>query len=145
LNTETYDARVVLKDGMHFEATTRRGGEHRIALDTSPDVGGRGLGTRPYDLILVSLCGCMAMDVISILRKKQQPVSGLEVLARAERAAEHPRVFTHIWLTFVVTGQGVAPEAVERSIELAYDKYCPAAAMLKPVVPIETEYRIEEG
>jgi len=143
--SDPYDARVVLKDGMHFEATTRKGAGHTIALDTDPEVGGRGLGTRPFDLMLVSLAGCMAMDVISILRKKRQTVNGLEVRAQGTRAAEHPRVYTHIRLTFVITGQDVEPAAVERSIELAYDKYCPAAAMLKPSVPIETEYQIIEG
>ena len=87
----------------------------------------------------------MGMDVISILRKKRQEVSGLEVRVRASRAEEHPMIYTHIWVTFLVTGTQIDPDAVERAIELSMTKYCPTANLLKPVVPIETDYQIIEG
>jgi putative redox protein len=140
-----YDVRLVLKDAMHFHAATRSAPGHTIYLDSDAEFGGLDRGSRPLDLMLVSLASCTAMDVISILRKKQQVVSGMEVLVRAERATEYPKVFTHIWLTFVVTGRNVEPEAVRRSIELSMTRYCPAAAMLQQVVPIETDYRVIEA
>ncbi len=142
---QTHDIRLVLREGTHFEAATRSAPDHAVHLDSDAEFGGQDCGSRPLDLMLVSLAGCSGMDVISILRKKQQQVSGLEVLVRAERSADYPKVFTHIWLTFVVSGQAVQPEAVRRSIELSMTKYCPAAAMLQQVVPIETSYQIVEA
>jgi putative redox protein len=102
-------------------------------------------GPHPVQLFLIGLCGCTGMDVISILKKKRQPVTGLKVQATAERAEEHPKIYTEIHLEFVVTGEGVDPQAVERSIELSYTKYCPASAMLSEVAEITTSYRIEEA
>jgi len=101
-------------------------------------------GPRPMQLLLVGLCGCTGMDVISILQKKRQAFTGLKVEATAQRAEEHPRVYTRIHLEFVVTGEGVDPAAVERSIELSQTKYCPASAMLGEVAEITSSYRIVE-
>jgi putative redox protein len=84
------------------------------------------------------------MDVVSILQKKRQPFTGLQVKVSAEQAEEHPKVYTQIHLEFVVQGQGVKPQAVERAIELSQTKYCPAAAMLSKAVNITTSYRIKE-
>jgi putative redox protein len=137
-----HEANVILRDGMHFEGFAD---DFAMPLDANEDVGGQGKGARPQKLLLVSLAGCSGMDAISILRKKRQEVSGLEVRVRAERAEEHPRVYTHIWLTFVVTGKGVDPAAVERAIELSMTKYCPVAGLIQSVVPIETSYEIVEG
>ncbi|HEC21925.1 MAG TPA: OsmC family peroxiredoxin [Chloroflexi bacterium] len=141
--SELHTAQVVLQEGMHFEGYPDE--ETVIHLDAAEQFGGQGKGTRPQKLLLVSLAGCTAMDVISILRKKRQEVSGLEVRVRAERADEHPKVYTHIWLTYVVTGKNVDPAAVERSIELSMTRYCPVAGLLRDVVPIETEYEIIEA
>jgi putative redox protein len=99
-------------------------------------------GPRPVRLLLIGLCGCTGMDVFSIMKKKRQPFTGLQVKATAERAEEHPRVFTQIHLEFVVTGEEVDPGAVERAIELSYTKYCSASAMLGEVAEITTSYRI---
>jgi len=101
-------------------------------------------GPRPMQLLLVGLCGCTGMDVISILQKKRQAFTGLKVEATAQRAEEHPKVYTRIHLEFVVTGEGVDPAAVERSIELSQTKYCPASAMLGEVAEITSSYRIVE-
>lgn len=137
------EVRVALADGMHFIGFGHPQEDgFSVHMDASPDVGGEHKGMRPQSLLLVSLGGCTAMDVISILRKKRQQVSGLEVKVRAERADEHPRVYTHIWLTYVVTGKEVDPAAVERAIELSMTKYCPVAGLLQRVVPIETHYEI---
>ncbi len=102
----------------------------------------RDTGPHPVQLLLIGLCGCTGMDVTSILQKKRQPFTGLQVKATAERAEEHPRVYTTIHLEFVVTGAEVDPAAVERSIELSQTKYCPAAAMLGKAAEITTSYRI---
>jgi putative redox protein len=110
-----------------------------------PDEDREQTGPRPVNLLLIGLCGCTGMDVVSILRKKRQPFTGLQVKATAERAEEHPKIFTEIHLEFVVTGKDVDPEAVERSIELSQTKYCPASAMLGEVADITTSFRIEEA
>lgn len=144
---QPYHAKVILRDGMHFEGFTSDEDSDRIAveMDADLDVGGHGLGVRPNKLLLISLAGCMAMDVISILRKKKQDVTGLEVSVLSENAPEYPMVYTDMVVTFTVTGKGVAQEAVERAISLSYDKYCPIANLLKPVVPIHTRYEIVEA
>ena len=114
-----------------------------IVLDhVLPGEEGRETGPRPLELLLIGLAGCSAMDVVSILQKKRQPFTGLQVEVTAERADEHPRVYTHIHLEYVVTGQGVEPQAVERAIELSMVKYCSAAAMLSKAVEIATSYQI---
>lgn len=143
---EMHDVVVTLQEGMHFEASSFPHGEGcTVQLDAAETFGGEGKGSRPQSLLLVSLGGCTGMDVISILRKKRQDVTAFEVRLRAEKAAEHPKVYTHIWLTYVVTGRDIDPAAVERAIELSMEKYCPVANLLKPVVAIETEFEIVEA
>lgn len=145
--SEVNHATVVLRDGMHFEGFTSDpdGERFAIQLDADPESGGQGQGIRPVKMLLVSLAGCMAMDVVSILRKKRQAVTGFEVGISGDQAPDHPMVYTDIRLTFKVTGRAVDPAAVERAIQLSYDKYCPVANLLKPVVPIHTRYEIVEG
>ncbi len=116
-----------------------------IVLDhVLPGEEGRETGPRPMELLLIGLAGCTAMDVVSILQKKRQPFTGLEVKVTAERAADHPKVYTQIHLEFIVKGKGVDPRAVERSIELSQTKYCSASAMLGKTAEITTSYRIVE-
>jgi putative redox protein len=136
------DATLKLEKGMRFVGTADTGFE--VAMDADESVGGDNSGPRPMELILIGLCGCTAMDVISILRKKRQEVSALEVKAHAEREDAHPRIFTDIALEYIVTGRNVDPKAVERSIQLSADRYCPAQAMLGQVVNISTSYEIVE-
>lgn len=101
-------------------------------------------GPAPMELLLIGLAGCTGMDVISIMRKKRQPFTDLRVEATAERADEHPKIYTEIHLEFIVKGKGVEPEALERSIELSQTKYCSASAMLEETADISTSYRIVE-
>ncbi len=143
--SDTQEIKVLLRDQMHFEGYTGDGDDFAIPMDANESVGGQGKGSRPQKLLLVSLAGCSGMDVISILRKKRQDVTGMEVRVRGERADEHPRVYTQIWVTFVVTGKQVDAAAVERAIELSMTRYCPVAALLQEMVPIETSYEIVEG
>jgi putative redox protein len=96
------------------------------------------------ELIAIGLAGCTAMDVISILSKKRQEVSVFETLVHAERASEHPKVFTHVTIEYLLEGRNIDPAAVERAIELSAKKYCPAQAMLEKAVMIEHKYTIKE-
>jgi len=136
------DAKVTLQQRMPFTATADSG--FRLNMGAQPDVGGDDDGFRPMELLLLGLAGCTAMDVISILRKKRQHVTGFEVQTHAERAQEHPRVFTDITIKYIVEGINVDPEAVRRAIELSETKYCPAQAMLVQAVPIRHEFEIVE-
>lgn len=115
-----------------------------VRLGTDPAVGGDNDGTRPMELIAMGLAGCTAMDVISILHKKRQDVTALEVRVHAERANEHPKVFTRITIEYLVEGRNVDQVAVERAIELSETKYCPAQGMLSKLMPIESTYTITE-
>jgi putative redox protein len=96
------------------------------------------------ELILIGMAGCTAYDVLSILRKKRQDVTGLEVVARAGRAEQPPRVYTSIDVEYAVRGRGIGAKAVEDAIRLSKDKYCSASIMLGKTASISTEFRIEE-
>jgi len=115
---------------------------HWVVMDGPTELGGADSGARPLELFLLGVGGCTAMDVISILTKKRVSLDDLVVEIEAERAEEHPKVFTRVLIKFVITGNDVPEEAVQRAIELSQDKYCSAAAMLKASVPIETAYEI---
>jgi len=138
------NATVTLDKGMAFHGTADSG--FTIKMDSHPSVGGDDDGFRPMELLLVGLGGCTAMDVVSILRKKRQEVSGFEVQLHADRAKDHPHVFTTITINYVIHGAGVDPQAVERAIELSATKYCSAHAMLSQSAEITSNYEIiEEG
>jgi putative redox protein len=128
---------------MTFTGTADSG--FKVPLGTDPDVGGDEDGFRPMELIAIGLAGCTAMDVISIMQKKRQKVDAFEVRIHAERAQEHPRVFTDIEVEYIVHGENVQEEALRRSIELSETKYCPAQAMLRQAVSISTIYNIVES
>jgi putative redox protein len=127
---------------MTFSGKT--GGGFSVKMDASPAAGGDDSGFRPMQLLLVSLGGCTGMDVLSILRKKRQDVTGFEVQLDAQQADEHPRVFTHINIKYTIRGRGIRSGAVERAIELSETKYCPAQAMLAKSVAIKHTYEILE-
>lgn len=120
------------------------GGPAVIIDHARPDEDRAESGPRPMQLVLLGLCGCTGMDVVSILKKKRQPFTSLKVKATAERAEEHPRVFTEIHLEFVIKGEDVDPKAVERAIELSQTKYCSASAMLGQVAEMTTSFRVED-
>ncbi len=138
------EAKVTWKNGLSFDGWASKSG-FTMPLGTDAASGGADDGFRPMELLLVGLAGCTAMDVISILEKKRQPVSGFEVKVQAERATEHPRVFTHITLEYVVTGKGVDLAAVQRAVELSETKYCSAQAMLRQAAKIESKITLVEG
>jgi putative redox protein len=131
----------VWQGGLAFEASNSVG--LRITMD-SPLAEGPPRGPSPMQVLLMSLAGCTAMDVISILEKKRQDVTALEVSVVGNRADEHPRFYTDIEVSFVVRGRDVDPKAVARAIELSAEKYCPASANLKPTSKITHSFRIEQ-
>ena len=96
----------------------------------------------PMELLLIAVAGCTAMDVLSILQKKRYIIDGFEVTTSAERAEVHPRVFTHIVIDYMISGKRIDPQAVERAIELSKTKYCPALAMLQPIIEVDHRYAI---
>ncbi|MBL8101770.1 MAG: OsmC family protein [Anaerolineales bacterium] len=125
---------------MSFEGMGESGVVQKIDADTS--VGGENGAPRPMELLAMGLAGCTGMDVISILQKKQQPVVGFQVNLRAERAEEHPKVFTQAVIEYLVIGRGVNEAALLRSIELSAERYCPAQAMLGKAFPMRLIYKI---
>jgi putative redox protein len=137
------EATVTLVNGMQFMAETSTG--HAFIVDGAPDAGGRNTGPRPMELMAVSVVACTAMDVISILRKMQQKVTGLTVHANGDRAEDHPKRFLGLHIEFTVTGYNLAPDRVARAIELSETKYCSAIATLRPGTPITTSFTILEA
>lgn len=134
------DVSVKWHDGMRFTAYTPSGFE--LTLDADESVGGSNQGPRPLELMALSLAGCTAMDVISILKKKRQDVTDFEVKVHAGRAEDHPKVFTDLHIEYLVYGRNIDPKAVERAIELSETRYCPAQAMLSQVAPTTLDYKI---
>jgi putative redox protein len=137
------DVKASWSTGMSFTGTANSGFIVPLGADLS--VGGANDGFRPLELMAVSLAGCTAMDVISILRKKQQQITEFEVRVHAEQRSDHPHVFTQAVITYLVSGIKVNEAALVRAIELSATRYCPAQAMLSSVFPIKMEYEIFEG
>jgi putative redox protein len=136
-------ARVKLLEGMTFVAESGSG--HAVVVDSSPDVGGKNLGARPMELVLMGTGACSAIDVIHILRKARLAVTDCVVELDAERATEDPKVFTRIRFHYVITGKALTPAQVERAIKLSKDKYCSASAMMAKTAALEWDYEIREG
>src|SRR4028118_817588 len=135
-------ARVKLVDGMIFVGESGSG--HAIVMDGAPEYGGRNLGIRPMEMLLIGLGGCTGFDVVQILRKGREQVTGCEVEVTAERAETDPKVFTTIHIDYLVKGRNLAPAKVERAIELSKEKYCSASIMLGAVAEI-THTRTRSG
>ncbi len=121
----------------------RADSNHWVTMDGSPTFGGSNAGSSPKELLLMALGGCTAMDVIPILRKKRSPVDSIEIRLRGNTCEEHPQVFTDIHVEYVIHGDDVNAEDVERAIELSTTKYCSVSAMLRESVNITHSFRIE--
>jgi putative redox protein len=139
---EQLEAWAKLERGMLFDATASSG--HHVLLDAASHGGGENAGFRPMEMLLVGLAGCTGMDVISILRKKRQVVTGYEVHVRGVRADVNPMVFVEITVEHIVTGQHIQEEAVARAIELSETRYCGAGAMLGKVAHLVHTFRVLE-
>lgn len=135
-------ARVKWVEKVTFLGETDSG--HAVVMDGPPESGGRNLGPRPMEMLLLGAGGCTSFDVISILKKSRQAVSDCYVEISAERADEIPKVFTHIHMHFVVTGRQLKSQVVERAINLSAEKYCSASIMLGQTANMSHDYEIVE-
>jgi putative redox protein len=136
-------ARIKWNEQVSFIAESESG--HAIVIDGSPEHGGRNLGIRPMEAVLMGLGSCSAFDVVQILKKSRQDISDCIVELDAQRADSIPAVFTKIHMTFVLQGRDLKPKSVARAVELSVDKFCSAAAMLRPGVEIQHDWRIDEA
>ena len=131
---------VTLQEGSTFEGVAGSG--HRVTMDVAPEVGGRNLGLRPMEMVLLGLGGCTAIDVLHMLRKGRQPITDMRVELDAERADHAPKVFTRIHLHFILTGAGLDPHKIERAINLSASKYCSASMMLNKTAEMTHDFEI---
>ena len=118
------------------------GSGHALVMDGPPEHGGRNLGIRPMEMLLLGLGGCAQIDVVHILRKGRHPVSSCEVELEAERAGSEPKVFTKIHVHFVLTGVGLSEKAVARAVELSAETYCSASVMLAKTAEVTHDFEI---
>jgi putative redox protein len=143
MTTNIYSATATLDDGMSFIGRTGSG--FSLVLDSTPDAGGLERGPCPMELVLVSLAGCTGMDVIAMLRKMRQDVTGYEVRVRGdERAPDFPMVYTRITVEHVFRGRELVDATVARAVELSATRYCPVSAMLGESAEVTHTYRIEQ-
>ncbi len=121
------------------------GSGHAVVMDGPPEHGGRNLGVRPMEMLLLGMGGCAAFDVVHILKKSRQPVTDCVAELEAGRAAEEPKVFTRIHVHFIVTGAGLDQARVARAVSLSADKYCSASIMLGKTAAITHDFEIREA
>lgn len=136
-------ARIKLVEGITFIAESGSG--HGVVVDGAPDIGGKDLGARPMELVLMGTGACSAIDIVLFLRKGRQVITDCVVEMEGERAAEDPKVFTRIHFHYVVSGTKLAVSQVERAITLSKDKYCSATAMMAKTAAITFDYEIREA
>ncbi|MCE7914486.1 MAG: OsmC family protein [Nitrosomonas sp. PRO4] len=132
--------RITWKGSVSFLAESGSG--HSVLMDGAPEAGGQNLGPRPMEMMLIGLGGCTSFDVVHILKKGRQDIKDCVVEIEAERAPVNPKVFTHIHLHFIITGNNLSAQQVERAITLSSEKYCSASIMLKNTVKITHDFEI---
>lgn len=118
---------------------------HGIVMDAKPENLGEATGPRPIELVLYALGACTGMDVISIVEKQRQDVTGFELRLTSEQRGEHPKIYEHIEIEYVFTGHSLKPEGLRRAIELSEDKYCAVKGMLGPHVQVTTSFQTVEA
>lgn len=137
-------ARIKLVENVCLLASTDKSG-HGVVIDGAPEIGGRNLGVRPMEMILMGLGGCTAMDVLSILKKQRQNVTDCLIELDGLRRDEHPRIFTNIHIHFIIKGRGgLKKSLIKRAVDLSAEKYCSVSAMLAQTVNITYDYEIVE-
>ena len=129
-------------DGMLMVGKSHSG--HSITMDGPPEIGGENLGVRPMEMLLLGVAGCTMIDVVTTLNKMRQDLTNCETKLSAERAEEHPKVFTDIHIQFIVKGQDLDPKKVEKAITLSAEKYCSASIMLGKTASITHDFEIVE-
>jgi putative redox protein len=135
--------RIKWLENVAFVAESESG--HALVMDGAPEGGGRNLGPRPMETVLMGTGGCTAYDVVHILRKARAPVTDCVVQIDADRAPEDPKVFTKIHFHFTVTGRGLKAAVVERAIALSAEKYCSASIMLGKTARVTHDFELVEG
>ena|SRR3989304_585 len=135
-------ARVKWVENVCFMGESETG--HAVVLDGAPEMGGRNLGMRPMEMLLIGMGACTSFDVVTILKKARQPITDCVAEIEAERADEIPKVFTRIHVHFVVTGKGLNPSQVERAVKLSAEKYCSASIMLGKSAEVTHDFEIKE-
>ena len=121
------------------------GSGHSVVMDGAPDAGGRDLGVRPMEMLLLGMGGCTAFDVVDILRKGREPVEDVVIELSGERSEEIPKVFTRIDVKYIITGKGLNPDKVERAVHLSAEKYCSATIMMGATAEITHTIEIVEA
>lgn len=129
-------ARAKWVEGMAFMGEAGSG--HSVIMDGAPEYGGRNIGIRPMEMLLIGLAGCTGFDVVQILKKGREAVTGCEVEVEAERASEDPKVFTKIHIAYRVSGRGLSQAKAERAVTLSKEKYCSASIMLGATAEMST-------
>ena len=132
--------RVKWLDNMSFVGESGSG--HSVVMDGAPEFGGRDLGFRPMEMLLLGLGGCTAFDVVMILQKSRQSIDDCEVNIEAQRSQEIPKVFTRIHIHFVISGRGLDSDKVEKAVNLSADKYCSASEMLGKTAEMSHDFEI---
>lgn len=133
-------AKITWLNGRAFVAESGSG--HAVVIDGAPENGGRNIGVRPMEMMLMGLGGCSAFDVVMILEKSREKVTSCEVTLEAERASEDPKIFTKVKLIYTLRGENLKPAAVERAITLSHEKYCSASKMFEKTATLEHEWYI---
>ena len=134
--------RVKWLDHMSFVGESDSG--HSVVMDGAAEAGGRNLGVRPMEMLLLGLGGCTGFDVVSILHKSRQQIADCEVEIEAERAESIPKVFTRIHVHFIVSGRDLDPAKVEKAVQLSAEKYCSASRMLEKAAEITHDFEVRD-
>jgi len=133
-------AKVTYVQGLQFVGESSSG--HAIVMDSDPEVGGHNTGPKPMELLLIGIGGCSGMDVVSILKKKRQDITGIEVNVKGEEAEDYPKKYTGITLEFIVRGRNISEDAVKKAIDLSMNKYCSVKATIEGSAKVNFSYRI---
>jgi len=136
-------ARIKWVEGVSFLGETESG--HALLIDGAPEAGGRNLGPRPMETVLIGMGSCTSFDVLHILRKARQDITDCVAEISADRAESDPKVFTKIHVHFIITGKNLKPEQVERAIRLSAEKYCSASIMIGKTAEITHDFEVREG
>lgn len=136
-------AKISWVEGALFVAESGTG--HTFTMDGAEDVGGRDLAARPMEVLLMGMGGCTAIDVVSMLKKQRQDITGVEVAMTAERATDYPKVYVEVKLTYTVRGKNLNRALVERAVTLSDEKYCSATAMFKKTAKVTHQIVLVEA
>jgi putative redox protein len=139
---KTVNATVKMVDGMQLMGRADSG--HPVIIDADLQVGGKDQGPRPMELVLMALGSCTSMDVISLLKKMRESLTGLEVTLSGKRAEEDPMVYTHVSVHYLLKGKGLSKDACKKVIDLSQEKYCSVLGMVSKTAKVEYDWEITE-